>query len=531
MNICLLNDSFPPVIDGVANVVMNYGRVLTQNMGENVVVGTPRYPDASYEGYPYRVIPYPSFDTTELVKGYRTGNPLSIREITQMAEFAPDIIHTHCPAASAIMARVLRKETGAPVVFTYHTKFDVDIARAVGEGFLKKETIKTMVSNIAACDEIWVVSKGAGDNLRSLGYEGELTIMNNGVDFPKGRVEENRVKEIVAGFDLPEGVPVFLFVGRIMKYKGLPIIVDAMNLLSEKGVDYRMVFVGGGADAQEMQDKVKEYGIPMDVMGEDGTLNHFEGRGKRGKVIFTGPEHDREKLRGWNTRADLFLFPSVYDTNGIVVREAAACGLASVLIKDSCAAEGVEDGRNGFLIEENPQSMAELLLKVSGDLNHLYDIGQHAMDEIYISWEDAVKTAYERYGVIHEMALSGELGIKKQQSLEYFMKSAAALLDGTEKAFKAPVVFYEGMRDNFVELKEELEDKRDEIKLDIIEKQVDFKDKFKEFKGNLTENLEDIKDEFNDHIEVIKENLSETFDISKDLNDKYDDFEDMEDKT
>ena len=38
MNVCLLNDSFPPVIDGVANVVMNYGRIMQQELGANVVV-------------------------------------------------------------------------------------------------------------------------------------------------------------------------------------------------------------------------------------------------------------------------------------------------------------------------------------------------------------------------------------------------------------------------------------------------------------------------------------------------------------
>ena len=56
MEICLLNDSFPPVIDGVANTVMNYARILTENLGANVVVGTPRYPDADYENYPYKVV-------------------------------------------------------------------------------------------------------------------------------------------------------------------------------------------------------------------------------------------------------------------------------------------------------------------------------------------------------------------------------------------------------------------------------------------------------------------------------------------
>ena len=450
MNICLLNDSFPPVIDGVANVVMNYGRVLTQNLHENVVVGTPRYPDVNYEGYPYRVIPYPSFDTTDFVKGYRTGNPLAIREIAQMSEFSPDIIHTHCPAASTIMARILRRDTGAPIVFTYHTKFDVDIARAVGDGFLKQETIKTMVSNIEACDDVWVVSEGAGENLRSLGYQGEYRVMNNGVDFPRGRAGEDLVKEISIEYGLPENVPVFLFVGRIMKYKGLPLIIDAMKILSKNNIDYRMVFVGGGADAEEIKRQVEEYGI-----GD--------------KVIFTGPEHDREKLRAWNTRADLFLFPSVYDTNGIVVREAAACGLASVLIKGSCAAEGITHDRNGYLIEENAEAMASLLETVSGDLDHLHQVGQNAMDDIYISWEESVKVAHDRYAELGEMAKAGVFGHRKHQSLEYLVKSAATILDDSEYIFKMPRLFYEGMKENFEIMREDFQDMREDIRNDIRE--------------------------------------------------------------
>ena len=47
MNVCLLNDSFPPVIDGVVNVVMNYANYLHQDHGCEVVVGTPYYPDTA----------------------------------------------------------------------------------------------------------------------------------------------------------------------------------------------------------------------------------------------------------------------------------------------------------------------------------------------------------------------------------------------------------------------------------------------------------------------------------------------------
>ena len=42
MKVCLLNDSFPPVIDGVVNVVMNYAKIMTEENLAQVMVGTPK---------------------------------------------------------------------------------------------------------------------------------------------------------------------------------------------------------------------------------------------------------------------------------------------------------------------------------------------------------------------------------------------------------------------------------------------------------------------------------------------------------
>ena len=293
-----------------------------------------------------------------------------------------------------MIARILRGESGAPVIFTYHTKFDQDVARAVSFELLQKGSIKFLVSNISAADEVWVVSRGAGENLRSLGFEGEYRIVENGVDFEKGMKEEAFVRETVKGYDLPEGVPVYLFVGRIMAYKGLPLIIDALAQLKAAGQDFRMVFIGGGVDLETIKEKAVSAGLSD-------------------KVFFTGPVRDREVLRAWNTRADLFLFPSTYDTNGIVVREAAACGLASVLIKDSCAAEGVTDGRNGFLIDETPEAMCACLKRLGYDIATMRAAGQHAMDEIYISWEDSVRHAFDLYGEVIE---NKQRGIYEQRN-------------------------------------------------------------------------------------------------------------------
>ncbi len=501
MNICLLNDSFPPVLDGVANVVMNYGRIMQQDLGANVVVGTPKYPKADYTGYPYKVVAYPSMNTTKLVNGYRTGNPLAMREVEEMAKMEPDIIHTHCPAASTYMARVLQNEVKtkyAPIVFTYHTKFDVDITKALGEGVLNNETIKAMVNNIAACDEVWVVSEGAGENLNGLAqkaglpFEFDCRVMANGVDFPKGTVAPEKVKEVTGQFDLPEGVPVFLFVGRMMKYKGLPLIIDALQGLSAYGVDFRMVFIGDGVDAKEMRRKVADCGIPMDIVRPDQEIRHYEGTdGRCGKVIFTGPIHDRENLRAWNTRADLFLFPSVYDTNGIVVREAAACGLASVLIKGSCAAEGITHDRNGFVIDENPSAMALLLADLARNPDHMKDVGQHAMDEIYISWDESTRAAYRRYEEILAMVADGTMEQRKKQSSDYLLEAASKIVKGTEHVFDIPRNIYGGMKENYEEWKEEVKELLPDKVVEIGDNISAFGDRVKETGKKIGENTID----------------------------------------
>ena len=103
------------------------------------------------------------------------------------------------------------------------------------------------------------------------------------------------------------------------------------------------------------------------------------------------------KLRTLFSLSDLFLFPSTFDTNGIVVREAAACGTVSVLVRGSCAAEGVTDGENALLIDEDPKSLRALLGQVGGNRSLTQRLGQQAMEQLYLSWKDSVKQAYQQY--------------------------------------------------------------------------------------------------------------------------------------
>ena len=381
LNVCLINDSFPPAIDGVANAVVNYGNVISEHHGKATVV-TPYYPKADDSAFPFPVVRYPSLDMTKLI-GYRAGMPFDYDVLRQLETKGFQIIHSHCPITSTLLARALRERIHVPVVFTYHTKFDIDIANAVRSKLLRESAAKILAQNIASCDEVWVVSRGAGDNLRKLGYEGDYIVMPNGVDLPRGRVDDELIARATGGFDLPVGVPVFLFVGRMMWYKGIRITLDALKQLADSGADFRMVFVGGGNDKKEI-------------------VSYSDSLGLNGKVLFADPIRDRNLIRAWYCRADLFLFPSTFDTNGLVVREAAACGLASVLVAGSCAAEDVTDGESGFLIEENAASMAAMLGRLMAEPEAMKRVGDCAQREIYVSWEEAVSRAYQRYGVVIE---------------------------------------------------------------------------------------------------------------------------------
>ncbi len=378
MTVCLLNDSFPPLIDGVANTMLNYANIIHGQLGK-AVVAVPDFPGA-VDNYDYPVIRYPSVDTTKIV-GYRAGYPFSVTALGSVADQKPDIIHTHCPVMSAAFARTLREQMDVPIVFTYHTKFDIEINHAVSNRLLQKSAIRLLVDNISACDEVWVVSEGAGQSLRNLGYQGEYIVMENGVDFPKGPVSPEESTALRATLGIPADVPVYLFVGRLRWYKGIRLILDALAGVRAAGKDFRMVFVGDGMEKDEMEQYAQELRL------DD-------------RCIFVGSVQDRQMLRTYFSMADLFLFPSTYDTYGIVVREAAACGLASVLVGTSCAAEGTTHGENAYHIEENAQSMCDLLLHCGQNRATMHRLGQNAMEQLYLSWEDSVKRAWDRYGIV-----------------------------------------------------------------------------------------------------------------------------------
>lgn len=396
MNVALLNDSFPPAIDGVANAVVNYAETIQKKYG-NATVITPRYPHI-VDNYPFEVYRYSSAKMTTKMP-FRVGNPFSPILLKELRAKDFDLLHVHSPFASSVMAReiTLGRKSEIPTVLTYHTKFNIDIDKYVRIPSFNRISKAFMLNNINSADEVWTVSNGTIENLREIGYEGEIIIMPNGTDFKKGKSSPEEIADIDRVYQLKDEF-IMLFVGRMMWYKNLEIILDSLKNLADNGYNFKAFFIGEGPDRFSVEHYAKTLGI-------------------YDRTIFTGAIYDRKKVKAFFSRADLFLFPSTFDTSGLVVKEAAACGCPSILTDKSCAAEDVEDGVSGLLAKENAEDFTKKVVEYINNQELRNRLKAGASEKLYRSWESCVDLAVERYNIVVENHKSKK---KTKTEIKYF---------------------------------------------------------------------------------------------------------------
>ena len=375
-NVGLFCDVFPPVMDGVSVCMENYAYWIQKKMGGACVI-TPNVPGTDYSVHDYKVFDYFSIPVP-MRHPYVTG--IAEMDPTYLARIATTrfkILHAHCPFASGKAALRIGRMQKIPVVATFHSKYRDDFARVLPK-LAVDAVIDSIVEFYERADLVWVPQASVIDVIREYGFKGHVEVMDNGsdlvADYPEKYFVEARQRLGIA----PEEF-VLLFVGQHIWEKNPRLVIEALARIPD--VPFRMYFVGVGYAAEQMRELVSE-------------------RGLDNKVTFVGSVTDREKIKDYYAASDLFLFPSLYDNAPLVVREAAALYTPAVMAREATASTIIADGENGFLTDNDPDKMAALLRELIHDPERVHRVGVQASKTIVRSWEDCVDEVLDRYNAL-----------------------------------------------------------------------------------------------------------------------------------
>ncbi len=378
IKIAFFNDSFLPMQDGVLQVMTNYATRMSKWADVTVFVPeSVRHPEY-VDDFPFRVVRVKAnkiwFMDYDFAKPKKDK---AFQEILKNETF--DIIHTHSPFPMGKAALKYGKMKNIPVIATMHTQFKKDIKRHAKLGILTYFIMKTMMRVFNGCTECFAVNPGVSQ-LYYKEYKAKRLpgVMYNATDMLPIENREESNKLINEQFNLSETDTVLLFVGRITLLKNILFIVDSLKFLKDKGIPFKMMFVGDGKDMPKLK-------------------KHVAKKGLEDYVIYTGKIGDRELLAKIYARAKLFLFPSSYDTNGLVQIEAASQSTPTVYLKDTLASSNAEDEVCGFIANNCPRAYADKIIKALTNEELYNKVRQGAFERIYHYWDTVVEDTYNTY--------------------------------------------------------------------------------------------------------------------------------------
>ena len=375
-------DTYYPLVDGVVTTVHNYAELMNKSAYSCVVTPRPllEYDDSdkSYEVFRTNSLrahiaeyslPMPRFD-------FKVRRFLENRNL--------DILHAHSPFAVGPFSASFAKKLGVPSVATFHSKYYDDIVHVTGSKAIAKILIAKFVRYYNSVDSVWACSEGTADTLRSYGYHGDITVMDNGTTYVMPDDPDKLRDKAAQAFKIPSDKHIILFVGHQIWHKNLKLILDTFKLLDNHCDDYRLFIVGNGYDGEA----IRKYADDLNF--------------KDGHVNFVGKISDREVLSGLYLSADLLFFPSVYDNSPLVVREAASMGVPSLLTVGSNAAEAVVKDVSGFTAEENKVAMFREILRIFGTEGLLEKVSDGALHNVSKTWEEIIPMVQDKYAEIIE---------------------------------------------------------------------------------------------------------------------------------
>lgn len=370
LKIGIFNDSFYPMLDGVITCIDNLGTLLLKDCDVTIfTVGSCKGKKDTLS-HPYKVVKSKSLRIFFL--DYNLPLPAFDKQFKKaLNESDLDLVYIHSPITIAKAGLKYAKKHNIPVVCHLHSQFWKDFYQSTKSKFLSNLLLKSIMKVFNKCDYAVAVNEFTRDLFKN---EYKLKIPTEVIYNATNMLpleDKDKAKELInEKYQLSADEKIFTFVGRLNKLKNIDLILDSLKLLKEKYSNFKFLLVGGGKAENHFRKRVTKLNL------ED-------------KVIFTGKVYDKELLKSIYARADLLLFPSHYDTDGIIKFEAASQGTPTVYIKGTGAASSIVDLETGFVAENNAQSFADKIYMAITDDKLYQKVSENCKTKLYRTWEDS----------------------------------------------------------------------------------------------------------------------------------------------
>ena len=355
MRIALFTNTYLPFCGGVTTSVETLRRGL-EGSGHEPWVFAPRF-DGAPAGSP-RLVHYPSIPALTYPE-FALAVPYSRRIAARVRELRFDVFHAHHPFLLGPAARRLARRLRRPLVFTYHTRYDkyahyVPLRRDLVEA----AAVRLSTRFAGAADAVIAPSALIRDELRARGVGTPIAVIPTGVDVERFSPGDGAPARDALGVAREDAV--LLYVGRLDREKSVDRVLFAFERVASTVPRSRLVLVGQGTQAEPLRRLAASLAVAD-------------------RIRFLGVRpHD--ELPPCYRAADVFVFASETETQGLVLAEAAACGVPAVAVDAPGSAEVVRDGETGLLTKREPDALAEAVIGLLLDAERRRAMGRRARE-------------------------------------------------------------------------------------------------------------------------------------------------------
>lgn len=311
MRILMLSDVYFPRINGVSTAIQTYRQQLALLGIESVLIA-PRYGDEAPESGVTRLpacrVPMDPEDRFVL--------PSRFRQAALEAARTCDLIHIQTPFCAHDAGIVAARAHKLPVVASYHTLFEEYLhhyAKIIPSAWLRGLARIISRKQCHALDAIIVPSAPMAQRLEDYGVRGAMHVLPTGI--PLEQFQRGQRARFRAHHGIAESRPVALYVGRVAHEKNIDFLIESLQTALVQTPDLLLIIAGEGPALAHLRQKVSAKRL-------------------HAAVLFVGYLDRQQALPDCYAAADVFVFASRTETQGLVLLEAMAAGLPVVALAE-----------------------------------------------------------------------------------------------------------------------------------------------------------------------------------------------------